>query len=310
MIAILMAAYNGERYIAEQIESILNQTETGWKLTVRDDCSRDATLSVIRRYGEKHPEKIGILEAEKNSGSAKNNFFRLMEGADGDYVMFSDDDDVWLPEKIQTTLLKMKELEWNFGTDTPLLVHTDLKVADENLRVISPSLFRMQNLKGNRDRLANLLSQNIVTGCTVMANHTLIRTVLRAGIPEHAVMHDWWLALVAAGFGGIGFVDAPTVLYRQHGNNEVGAKNSGDLRYNLRRFFDPAQVRSALDGTYVQAREFYVKYGKDLEENDRAVLKAYCSIPEKSKWGRLAAIGKYGFWKTGFYRKLGQIWFS
>ena len=305
-----MAAYNGEKYIAEQIESILGQTETDWKLVVRDDCSTDSTVGIVRRYREKYPEKITAFVSEKNSGSAKNNFFSLLRHADGDYCMFSDDDDVWLPDKIRVTLLKMKELEKTFGADLPLLIHTDLRVADEALKTISESMFQIQKLKSTRDRFPNLLSQNIVTGCTAMANRSLIHMATEAGLPERAVMHDWWLALLAAAFGGIGFVDAATVLYRQHGNNEMGAKDADDFSYNAGRLLHVGQARRALQNTYEQALEFYQKYGSKLKESDRAAVRDYGSIPRQKKWDRLRTLQRYDCWKTGFYRKLGQIWFS
>jgi glycosyltransferase involved in cell wall biosynthesis len=146
MITILMASYNGERYIGEQIESILNQTETNWKLVIQDDCSSDATYQIACRYAAKYPEKIAVFRRAENSGSAANNFFSMLTYADGDYVMFCDDDDVWLPNKIEKSMEMMRKEEQKNGIDKPVLVHSDLVVVDENLNILSRSMFQLQNL--------------------------------------------------------------------------------------------------------------------------------------------------------------------
>lgn len=305
-----MAAYNGEKYIAQQIESILKQTTSAWKLVIQDDCSSDATYDIAKDYARKYGEKVQAVKREFPSGSAKNNFFSMMRFASDDYIMFCDDDDIWLPEKIETTMRQMKQLEDKFGKKTPLLVHTDLKVVDANLREISPSFFQMQKLDRTRVSFANLLSQNIVTGCTTMANRPLMELAQNTPAPESAVMHDWWLALVASGFGKIDVVNKPTILYRQHGSNEIGAKNAGNLRYNVQRLLNRADTKEAVRRTYLQADNFHRIYGKQLMPEKQNVLNEYCALPQKTKVCRLYTIQKYDFWKSGWIRRAGQIWFS
>lgn len=214
MIDILMTVYNGEQYVVPQIESILNQTDSNWKLFIQDDCSTDRTVELIEPYVRRYPERITLLRNEKNSGSAQKNFFSMLPLVEHSYCMFCDHDDVWKPRKVEMTVRRMMELEQANGQDTPLLVHTDLAVADENLKVLSDSMFRSQNLNRKGNRLNNLLVQNNVTGCTMMVNKALVDMVGPA--PKHAVMHDWWMALIAACFGKIGFVRQATILYRQH----------------------------------------------------------------------------------------------
>ena len=217
MIDILMTVYNGEQYVVPQIESILNQTDSNWKLFIQDDCSTDRTVELIEPYVRRYPERITLLRNEKNSGSAQKNFFSMLPLVEHSYCMFCDHDDVWKPRKVEMTVRRMMELEQANGQDTPLLVHTDLAVADENLKVLSDSMFRSQNLNRKGNRLNNLLVQNNVTGCTMMVNKALVDMVGPA--PKHAVMHDWWMALIAACFGKIGFVRQATILYRQHRAN-------------------------------------------------------------------------------------------
>lgn len=308
MITILMATYNGERYIAEQIESILSQTETCWKLIIQDDCSLDGTAKIAQNYAEKYPSKIKFKEREAPSGSAKNNFSGMLHFSDSEYMMTCDQDDVWLSNKLELTLEKMHELEEKYGEDKPLLVHTDLQVVDEKLKVIDNSLFHQQNLDSSRDKFNNLLAQNIVTGCTMMVNHALMG--LAGKVPEQAIMHDRWFALLAAALGKIAFVNEPTVLYRQHDHNEIGSENTRSFQYNLKRMLSKEQSKSVLRNTYLQAETFLMTYGEQLSPELLIVAKAYALIPKYGKIKRIQIIHHYDFWKSGLARKCGQVLFS
>jgi hypothetical protein len=222
--------------------------------------------------------------------------------------MICDQDDVWLPDKIQTTLGKMQDTEKEFGDRKPILVHTDLKIADHNLNIIADSLFKYQNLDSSRDQLNHLLAQNIITGCTAMVNRVLLD--LTAEIPEPAVMHDWWFALVAAAFGAIRFLDQPTMLYRQHSSNAVGAKNTGSIFYNLLRLMDGEQAKKIISETYLQATGFLEIYRDQLKDSDLELVRQYGMLPSFRKIKRLQMIAKYDFWKNSFYRKCGQVLFA
>lgn len=307
MVTILMASFNGEKYIGQQIESILGQTETDWKLLIQDDCSQDSTFEIAECFAEKHSGKIEAVRRRENSGSAAANFFSMLPRADGDYVMFSDDDDAWLPDKIRITLSAMHGLEKKHGAGMPLLVHTDLCVVDEKLHETSGSMFRLQKLDSRRCGLNHLLAQNIVTGCTVMMNRALAEPAIAAGTPQHAVMHDWWLALIAASFGAIGFVAQPTILYRQHGGNSVGAKDAGSFRYHVKRLSQPDEVSRSLDATYAQAEEFLEKFSPTLSNKSSAIINDYIMIPHLSKLQKIHMLNVHDFWKTGFARKCGQL---
>lgn len=307
MIDILMTVYNGEQYVVPQIESILNQTDSNWKLFIQDDCSTDRTVELIEPYVRRYPERITLLRNEKNSGSAQKNFFSMLPLVEHSYCMFCDHDDVWKPRKVEMTVRRMMELEQANGQDTPLLVHTDLAVADENLKVLSDSMFRSQNLNRKGNRLNKLLVQNNVTGCTMMVNKALVDMVGPA--PKHAVMHDWWMALIAACFGKIGFVRQATILYRQHRANEVGAKNARSLSYNARRLAEREQARKVLNDTYLQAREFEERYHALLKPEDLELLQVYQNLPYFGKLRRIAVLFRYHLFKHGLARILGQLLF-
>lgn len=307
MITILMTTLNGEKYIAEQIESLLNQTETRWKLVIQDDCSNDKTAEIIQDYVRRYSSKIIFVERESPSGSAKNNFSSMLKFAKTDYMMTCDQDDVWLPQKIEVTLQKILELEETFSKKIPLLVHTDLKVVDSNLKIVAESMFKRQNLNYCRDGLNNLLVQNIVTGCTLMVNATLLNRIQE--IPQESIMHDWWFALIAATFGHIGFVNQSTILYRQHSKNEVGSKNARSLLYNIKRMINTQQSKSVLKDTYKQAKSFSEIYKSQFITPLLHIVYIYSCIPQCKKIKRLVTIYKYNFWKTGFFRRCGQILF-
>ena len=139
MIDILMATYNGERYISEQIESILNQTYKNWKLYIRDDGSKDNTISIIRDFEKQYPNKIILVKDKKNGLGAKCNFAELMKYSKQEYCMFSDQDDIWIDNKIEKTLEKMKQAEKKYSKKTKNFEHTELKVIDVELKDINDS---------------------------------------------------------------------------------------------------------------------------------------------------------------------------
>lgn len=310
MITILMAACNGQNYIAEQIESILRQTERGWKLVIQDDCSADSTFAIAEEYSQKYPERIRAVRRKTPSGSAQNNFFSMLQFADSEYTMFCDDDDVWLPKKIQNTLLEMRRLEKTYGPDKPLLVHTDLRVVDSRLNSVANSMARMQKLGPNRKSLNHLLVQNNVTGCTMMVNRRLRELAVRQGLPRQAVMHDWWFALIASSLGKTGFVSRPAILYRQHSKNQVGAKNAGSLRYNFSRLKNSAETRRSLAASYLQAEEFLTRFGSLLDERQTGLLRSFVSVPSRRKPVRILILTKNHLWKSGFFLRCGQILFT
>ncbi|MEO3945587.1 glycosyltransferase family 2 protein [Gorillibacterium sp. CAU 1737] len=305
MITILMATFNGEAFIRKQLDSILQQNVQEWNLIIQDDCSTDQTVVIAREYEVLYPDKIKVIIREEPSGSAKSNFYSMLSLFDSDYMMTCDQDDIWLPHKIEATLSKMKEVEARVGVNTPVLVHTDLKVVDQNEKILSNSIFKRQRLSATKCSLNHLLVQNIVTGCSMMVNRALIQKV--SPVPSHSIMHDWWFALIASAFGQIGFVDEPTLLYRQHGYNEVGSKDAGSLAYTFRRLFEGAEIKDSISKTFQQAEEFQSRFGSELSVQALETLTAYITLREQNKLLRLKTICTFGFWKTGVFRKCGQL---
>lgn len=306
LVMILLATYNGEKYLRDLIDSILNQTYKKWVIMVSDDGSADSTLEILKEYQQKHLKKILIVEKDSQSGSACGNFFYLMEHCADAYMMFCDQDDVWEPYKIEITLKRLLEIE-KIEEKQPALVFTDLAVVDGTLQPIASSFIRYSKLNANRVGLHQLLIQNTVTGCTVMINKPLRDMALEVQNKENIMMHDWWLALVASLFGVIGYVDRATIQYRQHENNEVGATNTRSVSYLLNRLFNNNVIKKSLCDTTVQAGELFAVFGDRMSEKDRAIVKGYSQLYQKSKLTRLAFIIKNRIFKYGAARKFAQI---
>jgi len=308
MITILMTTYNGEAYIAQQIESLLAQTEQNFVLRVHDDGSKDQTLAILNDYAARYPEKIFVSQNQKNSGGAKWNFLGMLAAYPDDYVMLCDQDDVWLPNKIAVTLRAMQETEAAVGANTPILVHTDLTVVDGNLQPMHPSFQKMSNLDYRRVALKDQLVQNTMTGCTAMLNRSLQRYLEQ--LPDYCVMHDWWMMLIASAFGKIvPLENEQTILYRQHARNVVGAKNAGSVSYLYDRIAHSDNTRSIVSQTYQQAESFYRMFSAQLSAEQKALVTGYMEIPKHNKIRRIYDLFALKTWKHGIVRRLGQLFY-
>jgi glycosyltransferase involved in cell wall biosynthesis len=217
-VSVAIATYNGEKYLADQLDSIYQQTHNNLEVVVSDDGSEDNTIAILKNYKNRH----GLLyTANGENLRVAKNFEKAVSLCTAPYIALSDQDDVWLPQKIEKSLLKIVELEARYGQDTPLLVFTDLVVADQRLHTIHASLWAHLKIKPWCATFNRLLVENVITGCTILMNQALSKLAFPA--PGEILMHDVWLGLVAACFGHADYIAEPTVLYRQHAGNIVGA---------------------------------------------------------------------------------------
>jgi glycosyltransferase involved in cell wall biosynthesis len=276
-IEILLATCNGEKYLEEQIDSILNQSFTDWNLIIRDDKSEDKTLQIIEKYIKKYPQKIFLIqdiESNFRLGAAQN-FSKLLKYSSADYILFSDQDDIWLENKIKDSLEHMWNLESSNGKTLPILIHTDLSIVNTNLELIHPSYWQHQYLDPQRSALNHFLVRNLITGCTVIVNRALKN--LAVPIPDTAYMHDWWLALVASAFGKISYLSEPTILYRQHSANEVGAQSKG-IKHIINRFFKSQASRIYFSKTFIQSQAFLKNYNHLLAPEQSQLVSEYIKL--------------------------------
>ncbi len=219
--AVLLAAYNGEKYIAQQIDSILAQTWQDFTLFIHDDGSADRTGEILADYETRCPDRIRILRYAP-SGSACRNFFSMLQRVEAAYYFFSDQDDVWLPDKLESSMALLRSLEEG-NKKMPALVFSDLRVVDESLIVTAESYLQLTGRDPHHRELPAILRRNSAAGCTIGINRACKEAALTIGDIGQVFMHDWWLFLTAAACGRTAFIDRPLVLYRQHGGNVVGA---------------------------------------------------------------------------------------
>lgn len=208
-VAVLMSTYNGEPYVVEQLRSILEQLPVHGRVFIRDDGSSDGTVPAIRALGD---PRIS-LTAGHNCGFGRS-FLMLLASVppDVDMAMFSDQDDVWLPGKIDRAWQHLQAM-----ADEPALYGSTQMLVDELLRPLqaTASWPRGPSFQG-------ALTENIITGCTAALNRAAVQLLQRAGAPAGVRFHDWWLYLVVSAYGRVIFDEEPTILYRQHGGNQIG----------------------------------------------------------------------------------------
>lgn len=344
MITVLVASCNGSRYIKQQLDSILSQNAEDVRILVSDDCSTDGTRKLLKEYEENCRDRVLVLYRDKASGGAAVHFLKLMklmadcaeipdglpgseEGppwsgygitsdqitrlsclAGADYFMLSDQDDVWMPQKAQSLLAEIRRMGTDSDQeDTPLLVHSDLTVADEDLRPIADSFFRYQKITPERTKLPQLLVQNNVTGGAVMFSRGMLPYLKE--LPAVCLMHDAWLALIASCFGKIGCVDRPLYYYRQHGSNTLGAEKGDNMDSVKARVKDGTSARENYRKMFGQAECFYSIFESRLTGEQKAVLEAFIRLPRCSRIKKAGLIIRYGFTKNTFIRTLGQMLF-
>lgn len=284
MIHILMAVYNGEKYLKEQLDSIGGQTVTDWKLHIRDDGSTDGTLGIIEEFAKRYPGKVLLLEEpQKENYGAKGNFAKLIESVreDGDYA-FCDQDDIWEPDKLEITGKVLRKAEQcGNGTIKPCMVCSDARIIDENGNVTGESFAAESRLYiPGRHLFERLLLYNFAQGAAMMWNMPLHRLIRH--IPAEAVMHDWWVALVAAGHGGIYYIPKQLLSYRQHGNNALG------------EFDRNTWHRSFVNKIRISNWRELIRNNRELQSERIRQAKAYDRMYGCRLAGRYAAIMKKG----------------
>ena len=221
-IAILLATYNSGCHLRELLDSLLAQTYQNFICYVHDDGSIDSTNEILKEYEHNYKDKFLVLNYPP-TGSSKANFMSMLHYVEEPYVMFCDQDDIWLNNKIELSLQKIKEIEKK-NPSKAVLVFSDLIVVDNRLKVISKSFMKYTGLNPKNVSINHLLVENVVAGCTIIMNKRLCIATRRLNDYSNIMMHDLWCALVAAAIGVIGYINEPLILYRQHNHNVKGAE--------------------------------------------------------------------------------------
>ena len=310
MIDIVLATFNGERFLTEQVSSIQKNHSYGEKVAriiIVDDGSTDDTKNIVQLLAASDPKIEWIRNTSALHGPS-NNFSFGLSLTTSKYIMLCDQDDIWLPEKIETSFSHIQILEEALdkkSSNLPLLVFSDKFIVSDALELISNSYFSLKNIPFDwHHKFHHLCQQNVASGCTMLFNRELLEKALP--IPKQAYMHDWWLILVANRCGKVKLIEQPLIQYRQHEKNSIGARRVS--KWNLLRYFNShlAKFEQSFLQTVEQAkafREFEIK--QQLTESD--CLSALAYIEHTSRVKRLKLFMNNKITRSHFFGKVALL---
>lgn len=268
-ISVALAVYNGAKYLPELLASLEAQTYKPKELLVVDDCSADNSLAAIEAFPLSFDKKI--FKNRENKGPVYS-FKKAGELCSGEYVLFCDQDDIWMPDKIESSFKKMNELKKN----VPAVVFTDLSVINEKGKLVQPSFWKQMDIQPEKFSFKDILFDNIITGCTAMINQKMTEEL--AVMPEDVMMHDHWIALIAYSFGTYTFIDKPTVKYRAHQAN-VTEKIKASVIDN---FVNDYKKEDYLKNNIEQAIKFKNVYASRLTATQLKAIEEFISLGKKN----------------------------
>ena len=280
MISVAIATFNGEYFLDEQIQSILNQTLKPTEIIVCDDCSTDNTVEILEKYNRK-----GVLTYHINSTRLGliDNFKKAVSLCDTEnYISLSDQDDIWLPEKLETCAAAMMAIE---NKQLPCMVYSDLIFVDSKKRILNKSFRNEAGQDSYTHNLESLLFNNFVNGCTVLINKPL-RILFDSTLSEIYFNHDGWLALLAFSFGKVKNISQPLVFYRKHESNlSIDINKIPRSRYQ--NLYD--QIMAALKGSdnflveqLNAVNKFYEQFKSGMDTETKLTFENFLTLNGKS----------------------------
>lgn len=301
---ILLATYNGEKYVKEMLDSTERQTRDDFVCYIHDDGSTDGTLDIVKEW-IKGKNKYKLLDFD-SAGGAKNNFFAMLREVDASYYMFADQDDVWVENKVETLIDRMETVEKD-RQNTSVAVYSDMYVVDDELNVISDSFIKFIGRNIYRNKLSQLLIDNPAAGCTMIINRALRDRALEYNDAEEIPMHDQWIMCVAAATGIVEPIDEPLIYYRQHASNVMGAEAESGKDKVIRN------VKDIITGEFARnKRRFHLKevklakqlmYVPGISTDTRQFLMGLILVNNKGKLERMS------FYKrNGMDREKHSLW--
>lgn len=285
-IDILLATYNGSRFLPDQLASLKAQTYSDWRLLVRDDGSSDSSLQIVQEWAAANGVALEIVRDGGAGLGAAASFGRLLAASDAPYFACCDQDDVWLSTKLDVMLERVREAERLAGPNVPVLAFSDLALVDVRLEPIGRTFWEMARIAPDSgpQSLVQAAQRNRVTGCASLGNAAL--RALALPIPADARMHDAWLAMVARAFGSLVAIPQQLVRYRLHGENSVGVEDlrsgaivRGALGKPVRYLQRAIAIR---DRGRAQARIFAATFADRLDPDDAELLSRFGQLQEQS----------------------------
>lgn len=304
MVEILLATYNSEKFISEQLESIVNQDYMDWTLLIRDGGSNDSTIAIIEKFQAQYPQKTKIISSTGRAGYIEN-FSHLLTASTADIVMFCDHDDIWLPNKISRTVSKLLDMETTYSKDTPILVHCESKIIDDNSCVVAENLRKYWHFE-SLPKHNSMLVEIPVFGCSMAINKALIE--LASPIPLDGGSHDMWIGRVAWYLGKVGYIKEPLLLYRVHGSNASSASLCS-FPLTLFRWLPKLQIiRKRIYDFFVHPTKIFIQRYKDqIPEQDLDRLTAFSKFNEYNFFKKRYLILRYKIHGNGWFRTFGMF---
>lgn len=289
-IAVLLATYNGEKYVGEQLESLWAQTTQDFVVLARDDGSSDGTTRILAQAARDRPDRLRVLEGGGSRLGPMNSFGWLLRQCDADYIAFCDQDDFWEADKLERFQRAIADQEAVAGVQCPVLCCSDVAVADVQLRVTSPSYYERHRIHPSADGMpmARLIFRNFVIGASSMINRALREAA--EPLPEAAIMHDWWLALVAQSIGRVVVIPGPSMRYRQHGANAVGSRKRRLPSSVAQLKADWNWSCTSVARCVRQAEALYERHGSAMSTEDQRLLRRFQTFRSRGPFGRLRIV--------------------
>ena len=288
-VVILLATFNGDKYLKQQLDSLFNQTNQNFRLVVHDDGSTDNTIEILQEYHDKYPERVEIIYGNP-CGGPKANFIYLLSEIEADYYFLCDQDDVWLEDKVQKSLDALRELKE--GGKEPTAIFTDMYVVDAEMNTLSDSFIRYIGRDPQNIAYTQILIDNPAAGTTMCFDRELRDLALSCDSIqwENVPMHDSWLLELAAVFGKVGCIDEPLVYYRQTGANTMGAQTETIAEKVNRNLHDTTEGFFAKKKAFINEARLFAREVvrlKDIPEDKLVTLTNFIHIGSKPKLSRM-----------------------
>jgi glycosyltransferase involved in cell wall biosynthesis len=277
-ISVILTTFNGSKYIEKQLESILNQTVQPDEIIICDDRSTDKTVFLLNKYLVNN--KIKLFVNEKQLGVVENFKQAAKLALNGNWIVFSDQDDIWALQKLRRLIDEMKLID---DYVTPTLIYSDLSVIDKNDEIIANSFWKKQKIKPGKVNFTRLLYGNVVTGCTMIINYPMAEEFFN--MDKGNYLHDEWLALIAYSFGKVKFLNERLVLYRTHENNITFSQNNKApgvielIKEDLDHLLGKCEF---LPRQFDLAQEFLLKYSEKLDSKNKEIIEKFIKLKNKS----------------------------
>lgn len=307
-IEVLLATYNGAEYLDDFLASLLSQTCSEFMLRVRDDGSKDTTLSILTKWQEKFNGRMHIVDSTKATGSAKGNFSELMTYAEADYILFADQDDVWSRDHVDVIVKLLEDAEREKGREHAICAFTDVTPVDANLNPKADSYF---SFKGIDPSICKKTSQSIVCppnlGCASGINRYLLNLAVPVPV-DRVTGHDWWALLLASAVGHCVWSTKKTVQYRIHSGNSSAPKQSS-VRVYLQAANKGAKVKRGMMLRREQANAVYDRLTGIADEEQLRAFQRFDEVMGGNFLQRRLGLASGRFLYPDMTRNIGMLLF-